>query len=506
MDADNELKRIESKDLTALGTNTAIGNGKSASTQIDESLITDHFTETINISVGLVDADLLNGGTRHPNLVLMKIAGYLHDNNIPFRLIISNDEPIDTYNHIYVSRVFSSTPIPVFIEDALANGMQDRIHFGGTGSYVNEKTVKKFKLERDKDLNQLKNDAFLKSISNDNTKGIDMKQQMPYYKLYDEYVRKKESEGRKPSYFNDYKFYSIGFLTRGCVRHCPFCVNKLEKKVYRYSKLEWFLDKERDSKGKLVRPYIYLWDDNFLAAPRDIWEPALKELIDSKRPFQFRQGLDERMLADSPDGELMAEMLSKCKYHGDFIFAFDNWRDREKIEKALKIWKKYKPKRSTKFYLFCGYQMTDNDEKLYQDIKEVFQRIEVLMTYGCFGYIMRHADYTNHPLSNIYVQLARWCNQPQFYRYMSFWEYCYRNQSFWEQKTKKLEVPNQIPYEEFEQRLLKDYYQANGIKLCKPLTTLVEFISKYPDKKAEILEMFSIKLKSKIDSTKWTQE
>ena len=150
--------------------------------------------------------------------------------------------------------------------------------------------------------------------------------------------------------------------------------------------------------------------------------------------------------------------------------------------------------------------MTDNDEKLYQDIKEVFQRIEVLMTYGCFGYIMRHADYTNHPLSNIYVQLARWCNQPQFYRYMSFWEYCYRNQSFWEQKTKKLEVPNQIPYEEFEQRLLKDYYQANGIKLCKPLTTLVEFISKYPDKKAEILEMFSIKLKSKIDSTKWTQE
>ena len=96
-----------------------------------------------------------------------------------------------------------------------------------------------------------------------------------------------------------------------------------------------------------------MWDDNFLAAPRDIWEPALKELIDSKRPFQFRQGLDERMLADSPDGELMAEMLSKCKYHGDFIFAFDNWRDREKIEKALKIWKKYNPKRSTKFYLFC---------------------------------------------------------------------------------------------------------------------------------------------------------
>lgn len=69
---------------------------------------------------------------------------------------------------------------------------------------------------------------------------------------------------------------------------------------------------------------------------------------------------------------------------------------------------------------------------------------------------MRHADYENHEQSNIYVQIARWCNQPQFYRYMSFWEYCYRNQSYWEQKTKKLDVPNQIPFQEFEERLKLD--------------------------------------------------
>ena len=53
-----------------------------------------------------------------------------------------------------------------------------------------------------------------------------------------------------------------------------------------------------------------------------IAEPLLQELIDSGRPFQFRQGLDERMLAQSPDGELMAQMLAKSKYHGDFIFAY----------------------------------------------------------------------------------------------------------------------------------------------------------------------------------------
>ena len=97
------------------------------------------------------------------------------------------------------------------------------------------------------------------------------------------------------------------------------------------------MDDERDERGHRVRPYIYLWDDNFLASSPCIWRPLLQQLIDTKLPFQFRQGLDERMLVESPCGEEMAEMLSHARYHGDFIFAFDNWRDRETIEKALKI-------------------------------------------------------------------------------------------------------------------------------------------------------------------------
>lgn len=41
--------------------------------------------------IGLVDADLLDNGTRHPNLVLLKIAGFLYDNHIPFELILDNN-------------------------------------------------------------------------------------------------------------------------------------------------------------------------------------------------------------------------------------------------------------------------------------------------------------------------------------------------------------------------------------------------------------------------------
>lgn len=461
-----------------------------------------------NILVGLVDADLLNGGTRHPNLALLKLAGFLKDNNVPFKLIIKQDEDISDYTVIYISKVFSFTPDPPFFVKAKRTGDERKFRTGGTGDYAIEKDLNIFRNARNSDMHRLEQDAFLNKFVNkrggERKYGIDMCRQMPYYHLYDEYIQSKINNGRQRAYYNDYLKFSIGFLTRGCKRHCPFCVNKLENEVRAYSRLEWFLDHERDETGRLVRPFIYLWDDNFLAAPKEIWKPLLQTLIDSKRPFQFRQGLDERILAEREDGEEIAEMLSRCHYHGDFIFAFDNWRDKDKIIKALKIWKRHNPKKSTKFYLFCGYTLKDGeDEKLYTDVKYLFERIRILMEYGCFGYVMRHADYANHRLSNIYVQIARWCNQPQFYRYMSFWEYCYRNQSFWEQKTRKMDVPNQIPFEEFESRIHDGYYEKNNIRLCKTMKTLIKFMDTFHTHRDDILQMFNYRLKDLTDPTLW---
>lgn len=54
--------------------------------------------------IGLIDADLLDNGTRHPNLVLLKLAGFFHDNGIQFELIL--DPKADTsalYKNIHVS-------------------------------------------------------------------------------------------------------------------------------------------------------------------------------------------------------------------------------------------------------------------------------------------------------------------------------------------------------------------------------------------------------------------
>jgi len=159
-----------------------------------------------------------------------------------------------------------------------------------------------YRRKREKDMNQLEHDEFLNTLRNfhgGKEYGISMSRQMLYYHLYDQFVNQQVEKGFKREKFKDYQKYSIGFLTRGRVRHCPFCVNKLENRILPYSKLQWFLDDEKDKNGKLVRPYIYLWDDNFLASDPSIWRPLLKQLIETKRPFQFRQGLDERMLAKS---------------------------------------------------------------------------------------------------------------------------------------------------------------------------------------------------------------
>lgn len=458
-----------------------------------------------NILVGLCDADLIDGGTTLPNLALLKIAGFLHDNSIPFELIESGSIDTFRYTYIYISKVFTFTRIPAFMKWGFENDNRSKMRWGGTGFYGEDDPTDVFIKLRNEDMTALENDDFLSSLPNHSSQtkeyGIDMCSQMPYYDLYKEFVQKKLDKGEKRSKYSNYLDCSIGFLTRGCFRKCPFCVNRLETKVHRYSQLDSFLDNTRDNNGKLVRPVIYLLDDNFLATPPHVWRKCFDELEATKRPFVFKQGLDERIIADSPYGEEIAQRLSKAKYHGNYIFAFDNWSDRDRIEKALKIWKRYVNKK-TQFYLFCGYQMDpDDDEKLYRDVWELFQRIRVLMQYDCIGYVMRHASYVNHRLSNIFSQVANWCNSKPLFLALSFWEFCYKRQSYLEKHYHKLDVPDMISFDEFEARYRSGYYDNRP--LYKSLKTFIEFIDAFPHHREEILAMFNYKLKNLIDPTLW---
>ncbi len=469
--------------------------------------------------IGLVDADLLCNGTRHPNLALLKIAGFLRDNgfvrggkgNASFYELITNEvnfEQLQKYDFFYVSCVFTFTldNPPLVLTTLLKDKkLARKVRMGGTGSYANFSIEDGFADYREEDMHRLERDAFLNTLKNKSGRpGINMRTQMPDYHLYDDFIGIMENIKRSPAYYKDYKEYSIGFLTRGCFRRCPFCVNKLEQKAMPYSNLNDFLDNEVDeTTGRLKRPYIYLWDDNFLASPH--WEKLLDELIATKRPFQFRQGLDERLLAQSKRGEDMAKKLAKANYHGDFIFAFDNWPDRKLIVKALKIWKHYCPKKETKFYLFCGFQQSANDyRKFQQDIAEIFMRVSVLMRYGCLPYIMRHEDYKKAPIPNIYVQIARWCNQPGFFRNLSFWQFCYKNQTFWEEHTLGRKPSRLKTYDEFLEDYNNGYYDEIGIST--PLRTVLDFLDQYKEHKKLFLSFFNMSFKQLIDPVLWYRD
>ena len=76
--------------------------------------------------------------------------------------------------------------------------------------------------------------------------------------------------------------------------------------------------------------------------------------------------------------------------------------------------------------MLCGFDKHQkyDEEFWYQDIVNTFKRIELLMRYKCIPYIMRFNKYEESPYRGMYINLARWCNQPSFFKKKSFEEYC----------------------------------------------------------------------------------
>ena len=351
------------------------------------------------LRVGIIDADLLDHGTRHPNLALLKISAFCKQYGHQVRLIKAYEElmtdgnPIITdsdYDILIMSRVFKFTKIPDFIYLMIK---QHLIFYGGTGFFeVNGPNLPE-----------------------------EVEHHAPDYTLYSDYIEKVTggNEKLKKRDWDDYLSYSIGFTTRGCIRHCGFCVNRLLNRVVEWSPVSEFLDENRKN--------IYLWDDNIMAAPPKVFTKVMEDLKNTGKPFQFRQGMDIRLMTHQK-----AQLLNEVKYHGDYIFAFDHYRlddpnEKRQVEqtiKGLKIWREH-CKKSTKLYVLVAYD--SQDEK---DIEGTFFRIKILMEHGCLPYIMRFEEYNNSRFKSLYTQLARWCNQPGFLKKMSFRQYCVRNEEY----------------------------------------------------------------------------
>ena len=295
----------------------------------------------------LIDAD-----SKIPNLALMKLSAYykcegylieLMKLNLPYYPNMKKQNHyINTkkYYKIFCSVIFQGNYKHIFADDI------ERISFGGTG--------------------------------------VDLKKQLP-----------QKIENIKP----DYSIYpennmSYGFISRGCIRKCPFCVvPEKEGKIKQVNSIDDIVEHSE----------VCFMDNNFLSLPNH--KDVLKEIIKRKIKCQFKQGLDIRLITQEN-----SVLISKLKHIGNIIFAFDHISYKSIIEKKLKIlnWKK---KWRFTFYIYVNPKMP---------LIDTVKRIEFLKENECLPYIMRDISCWGIDLQDFYTDIASWCNQPPLFKKMDF--------------------------------------------------------------------------------------
>lgn len=189
--------------------------------------------------------------------------------------------------------------------------------------------------------------------------------------------------------------YAIGFITRGCIRKCKFCiVPEKEGKIYKNADLTEFCKDQRK---------VMLWDNNILAYPDHLTE--LKKLRDSGKRIDFNQGLDIRLITKE-NAKIIKEIP---RWQGQrYRFALDHPALIPIVDKKLEILCAAGfTMSSLNWYVLIGFDTTP---------KEDMQRVNFLKEQHCNIYIM---PYKSTP----YIRkFKRWVNG-YFYKYETFHDY-----------------------------------------------------------------------------------
>lgn len=332
----------------------------------------------LKLRIAIIDAELI-GCAKHrfPNLCSMKISSYHKSfgDSVELKLDYEN---LHEYHKVYISKVFTKTPVPAGVLDL------ENVVYGGTGFFYDKAPALPPEIEHC----------------------------MPDYHLYDSWVQNRIGLGVKPSELKYYTDYSIGYLTRKCFRGCLFCVNRNYKMVEPASPLAEFLDESR--------PKICFLDDNFFGCGK--WRELIEPVVQTKKRFQFKQGLDERLLTEDK-----IKALASWKYDGELIFAFDNIEDREIIEEKLRLIHNCAPEitRELRFYVFCGFDRNGAYDEVFwkNDIHDLFERIRILSKHKALAYVMRYESVYDTKYAPFYACVASWCNQPGMFRHKTFREF-----------------------------------------------------------------------------------
>ena len=198
----------------------------------------------------------------------------------------------------------------------------------------------------------------------------------------------------KPDYsiYPDYKD-SIGFVTRGCIRNCSFCiVRKKEGVAHIVSCVE---DIWRG--GNLI-----LLDNNILVFP-DEFKKILIFCKKNKITVDFNQGLDCRLVSSCV--AIIINTFQK-QIKPQIRFAFDSLDYKEHVERTCKL-----IKRKCFWYVYCD-----------KNWESALERLLILKRYNQDTYLMRHYSIRGKE-NKMFNFLAHWSNYKGAMRLFNIWEY-----------------------------------------------------------------------------------
>lgn len=185
--------------------------------------------------------------------------------------------------------------------------------------------------------------------------------------------------------------YSMQFLSRGCIRKCPFCVvREKEGKIHPVTPMNL------NPNGKR----IHLLDNNFFANPD--WRDAGKILKAYNQPVDFSSGIDIRIF-----NKEQASFLNSLRLFKRIHIAWDNPREPIDIiiKKAITHIKPYK----LMCYVLIGYWSTP-EEDLY--------RVEKPREIGVDPFVMAFDRSDKYQRD-----FQRWCNHKAIFKSTKWHEY-----------------------------------------------------------------------------------
>ncbi len=158
----------------------------------------------------------------------------------------------------------------------------------------------------------------------------------------------KEIEHSLPDYGLYNYPHALGFLTRGCIRKCYFCIVPQKEGILKANTdIDEFLDKRKTA---------VLMDNNVLASNHGLEQ--IEKIIKLGIKVDFNQGLDARIISANSD---IAKLLSRVKWLKPLRMACDNKNQMQVVQSAVEKLRKYG---ATPRQYFVYMLVTDIDDAL----------------------------------------------------------------------------------------------------------------------------------------------